>query len=181
MFNFGTQQQSVPGQASGFAPSFGTGIDPNAAAFSQANANTTGLFGLAPQQSVMPQGISNNTNSVNSIFGLAPTNLANVNNVDSQFGITEPQVSASVVPGAQVNPQVQASAPSMSTGQMLNFGLGAASTAAGLYYQNKQLDQSQQALDLNKEKYSDSRSDLAALRAANKERAATSAAQQASF
>ena len=41
----------------------------------------------------------------------------------------------------------------MTTGDMLNFGLGTVQTLGGMYYQNKMLGQQQQALDLNNAKF----------------------------
>lgn len=53
----------------------------------------------------------------------------------------------------------------------LNFGLGALQTGLGMRYQNKALDQSQQALDLNRNKFQDMTEQRANLQAANRERA----------
>lgn len=60
---------------------------------------------------------------------------------------------------------------------MLNFGLGAAQTLAGIHYQNKALDKQQQSLDLAKDKYTDLRGDRAELQRVNKERSALAQSQ----
>lgn len=146
--NFGGQYANGSTNMQGFAPALNTSV-----------------YGVqSPQQTGLPPQLLNSAVELNST-NAGQQDLFNLQGVN-QFDAL----------GAN-NPSTNMFGDFTGT-DALNFGVGAAQLGAGIYFQNKQLGQQQQALDLANTKYTDLRADRTAIEDANRERSATAAAQK---
>lgn len=124
---------------------------------------------LANQGQVNPMAFNpanfQNFNNMN-LEGTANTALTGIGMQNFNNNVQQPNYQQMLTPQAQQPGFFDG----VSGSDWLNFGGGLLSTGLGAYYQNQQLDQNQQALDLNKQKYTDMRADRDALASANQER-----------